>query len=56
VLLSAHVESGASPKDLRHLQHEAMLAALHAHQGNVSKAARALGIARSTLYARLRAP
>jgi len=41
------------PQDLRHLQREAMLAALRESQGNVSRAARILGIARSTLYARL---
>jgi len=42
-----------APHDLRQVQREAMLAALRENQGNVAKTARTLGIARSTLYARL---
>ncbi|WP_425339731.1 helix-turn-helix domain-containing protein [Methylobacterium platani] len=34
------------------MAHEAMRAALAAHGGNVSRAARSLGISRSTLYRR----
>ncbi|HYG06477.1 MAG TPA: sigma-54-dependent Fis family transcriptional regulator [Stenotrophomonas sp.] len=40
--------------DLRSLQREAINAALRDCQGNLSRAARQLGIARSTLYERLR--
>jgi len=40
-------------QDLRELQHQAIAAALRENGGNIAKAARTLGIARSTLYARL---
>jgi transcriptional regulator of acetoin/glycerol metabolism len=44
-------ERGVSP--LQRLEHDAMQAALRACGGNVSDAARRLGVSRSTLYRRL---
>jgi len=43
-----------SPKTLRELEHEAILAALQAQEGNRRKAADQLGIGLRTLYTRLR--
>ncbi|MCB4769352.1 sigma-54-dependent Fis family transcriptional regulator [Ancylobacter sp. Lp-2] len=45
--------AGPEPADLDAIELAAMRRALDAHGGNVSKAARALGINRSTLYRRL---
>ncbi len=46
--------AGNGPVDLHAITRQAIEAALRAHGGNVSAAARVLGISRSTLYRRLR--
>nr|WP_273546074.1 sigma-54-dependent Fis family transcriptional regulator [Xanthobacter sp. NFM-26] len=58
--LPADIRAGAAPVadgggDLKSLERSAILAAVEAAGGNLSKAAKALGIARSTLYLRLAA-
>jgi DNA-binding NtrC family response regulator len=54
-LPAASREPSALHDDVENLERERITAALAAHRGNRSRAARALGIARNTLLARLRA-
>jgi two-component system response regulator AtoC len=54
-LPSASHEPSALHEDVQNLERERITSALAAHGGNRSRAARALGIARNTLLARLRA-
>ena len=65
-LLAGHTPEGAAPdpaastaappapRSLREAERQAIVAALRAHRFNVTRAAQALGIAKPTLYAKLR--